>query len=220
MSKMLPIEFDLRVAADEIEAFRSLLDQQNELSEADVILPFFRARPHLSALIGQAVTADLNPNRIKHEMVLFGDYRCDLVVGNSRTQSYCFVEFEDAKKGSVFRSRKGAWEYSPPFREGIQPARRLGLPCGRPAANPTVRNRVRLGLSQLRLSPGRRSRCRSLPTPSKASLVASGTHPDRIEKIPCDHLRRIAPHDHEPRRLVEHAQNHSPFSFILIPIAH
>lgn len=119
MSKLLPIEFDLGEAANEIEAFRQLLDQRKELSEASDILPFFRTRPNLSALIGQALTAGLNPDRLRHEMVLFGDFRCDLVVGNVRSQAYCFIEFEDARKGSVFRPRKSAWEYSPRFEKGF-----------------------------------------------------------------------------------------------------
>ena len=35
-----------------------------------------------------------------------GSFRTDLVVGDSETHSYCFIEFEDATSSSIFVKRK------------------------------------------------------------------------------------------------------------------
>jgi len=114
-------DFNLSSAAGraQLQAFRQLLDAKPELSEGHDILPFFEASDHLSALVGM-----LNPNvhridRLGHEFDLFGDFRCDLVVGDFRTPAYTLVEFEDARRDSVFRQgAKYTHEWAPRFEHG------------------------------------------------------------------------------------------------------
>jgi hypothetical protein len=84
--------------------FARLLNR--ELKENEDILPFFKDRPNLSACIGW-YSPDNLCNQIKHEFTLFGDFRADLVVGDSRNNTYCFIEFEDATKDSIFKNKKG-----------------------------------------------------------------------------------------------------------------
>jgi Domain of unknown function (DUF4263) len=43
-----------------------------------------------------------------------------LVIGNKKTHSYCFVEFEDAIENSIFFTKKGKYQsvYAPRFEQG------------------------------------------------------------------------------------------------------
>jgi len=89
----------------ELKEFRSLLSSKDELSESGDLLPFFRERKQLTALVGGSLhpriaVADL----VAHEFDL-DDYCCDFVVGESRRHTFLFVEFEDAKKNSIFSPR-------------------------------------------------------------------------------------------------------------------
>ncbi len=104
----------------EVAALRSLLDRRLNLEESLHIRPFFRRRRHLSAYI-----ASYNPdissfNQIAFEYPLFGDFTCDLVVGDSGRHAYCFVEFEDAGPDSLFvkRGKKATREWSSRFDHG------------------------------------------------------------------------------------------------------
>lgn len=47
------------------------------------------------------------PDLVAHEYDLFGDFTCDLVIGDSVRKTFCFVEFEDAKKDSIFQKTSG-----------------------------------------------------------------------------------------------------------------
>ncbi|HUO11111.1 MAG TPA: Shedu anti-phage system protein SduA domain-containing protein [Phycisphaerae bacterium] len=79
-----------------------MLAATTELSEKTHILPFFRARPNLSAFAG---TFNMPVERIDllgHELDIFGHFRCDLAVGNSRERAFSLIEFEDARPSSVF----------------------------------------------------------------------------------------------------------------------
>ena len=103
----------------EVEEFRALLDSKTELGEQEDILPFFRARPNLSAMTGM-VSLDLwRIDRLAFEYDLFGDFRCDLVVGDFQTPAYTLIEFEEARADSVFcPGKKYTQEWSPRFERG------------------------------------------------------------------------------------------------------
>jgi hypothetical protein len=100
---------------------RNRLASPRPLRERADILPFFRRRPHLSALCGVYNPTLFHFDRIAWEYDLFGDFGCDLVVGDSRTKSYTFIEFEDAAPGSLFvkHGRRAAREWSPRFLHGF-----------------------------------------------------------------------------------------------------
>lgn len=110
--QLQPIEFQLDQALPQLADLGVLLQTHPTLDEKKEILPFFRERPQLSTMIGF-----LDPNlhaldRIGFEYDLFGDFRCDLVIGDSEHKTYLFIEFEDAKPHSIFKKHKKRFQPS------------------------------------------------------------------------------------------------------------
>jgi hypothetical protein len=58
----------------------------------------------LCALMGtyNSNIVDYKNIRIAREFSIFGDHKADLVVGDIKNRQFCFVEFEDAKRTSIF----------------------------------------------------------------------------------------------------------------------
>src|SRR4051812_41598714 len=81
----------------ELRDFEQLL-QRDELSEGQDILPFFETHSHLSSLIGMLNRSIGRIDLLAHEYDIFGDFRSDLVVGDSARFAYTLVEFEDARQ--------------------------------------------------------------------------------------------------------------------------
>jgi hypothetical protein len=105
----------------ELSEFRIFLDTNQPLRERDQILPFFRSRKSLSAFVGGYNARILAFDLLAHELVLFGAYQCDLVVGDGQTRRFCLIELEDATPRSVFVKRRGRStpEWSPRFEHGF-----------------------------------------------------------------------------------------------------
>ena len=112
--------FDQTTYERELAEFEQLLSNTTTLHEQADILPFFKDRKHLSARISRIVTGLNQVDKIAYEYDLFGDFVCDLVVGNSQTHEYCFVEFENATVDSIFTKKKGRYEsyYTCRFEQG------------------------------------------------------------------------------------------------------
>lgn len=91
---------------EELDELGVLLDAQEELEERNDVLSFFRKRRQLSAFIGSYPPYLSNFDRIAYEYDLFGDFKADLVIGDSSSGWYCFVEFEDASSSSVFKRKR------------------------------------------------------------------------------------------------------------------
>lgn len=102
-------KFSLNLARckKELNEFKTLLDGKAALSERDDVLPFFKSHRHLAALAGSYNPKIHRFDRIATEFNLFGDYSCDLVVGDSASHHFCFTEFEDASPGSIFTKKRG-----------------------------------------------------------------------------------------------------------------
>ncbi|MEH1904151.1 Shedu immune nuclease family protein [Nostoc sp.] len=111
---------DLKQCLCELEEFENLLNSNSELKENKDILPFFKQRLHLSAFIGLYVPQIIRFNQIKHEFTFYGDFRADLVVGDSINNTYCFIEFEDATEDSIFLHKgRSTSDWSPRFEHGF-----------------------------------------------------------------------------------------------------
>src|SRR5947209_5614668 len=96
---------DLAQCRSEVEHLRALL---GSASLAEVrFREFFQVRPHISALIGLYNPAVVRFDLSAWEYPLFGDFRCDLVIGDSVSRAYAFVELEDAGPRSLFTRRVG-----------------------------------------------------------------------------------------------------------------
>jgi hypothetical protein len=110
---------DYRQCIVELGRFEELL-KNDELRESGQILPFFKENLHLSAFIAFYVPQLERYDRIKHEFTLFGDFRADLIVGDSISKTYCFIEFEEATRDSIFKNRgRTTSEWSSRFERGF-----------------------------------------------------------------------------------------------------
>jgi hypothetical protein len=112
--------FDPRQCRNEVAELRQWLAHHPTLDEKRQILPFFRARRHLSAFVASSTSIVDRYDRIAFEYPLFGDFGCDLVVGDSARNAYCFIEFEDAGPTSLFvqRGKRVSREWSPRLEHG------------------------------------------------------------------------------------------------------
>lgn len=115
-----PIAFDPAQCRREVLQLRNRLAATRPLRERRDILPFFRARPSLSAACGVYNTTLLNRDRVAWEYDLFGDFTCDIAVGDSATRCYTFVELEDADANSLFvkEGKRAARGWAPRFLRG------------------------------------------------------------------------------------------------------
>jgi hypothetical protein len=120
MKELIKLKFDFALCRRELREFKSLLDSVPTLEERAVILPFFKERHHLSAFVGSYFANLDRFDRLAFEYSLFGDFVCDLVVGDSEKGCYGFVEFEEAGPTSIFRSSgRSTPEWSPRFEHGF-----------------------------------------------------------------------------------------------------
>jgi hypothetical protein len=102
MKRLEEITFDYALCRQQVEELRSWLAAKEELSERKDILPFFQERPQLAILFGTFNRKIGLADRVAWEFDIFGDFACDLVLGEWARGAYCFVEFEDARSNSIF----------------------------------------------------------------------------------------------------------------------
>lgn len=121
MKRLNHFNIDWHACAKELEEFREFLYRYNELDERKQILPFFNQRPNLSAAIGLLFPETFRVDRMAFEFDIFGDFKADLVIGDSATSHYCFIEFEDAKRNSIFQAGRTRYlpDWSPRFEHGF-----------------------------------------------------------------------------------------------------
>jgi hypothetical protein len=121
MKEFLSVTFDARQCHHELLALRALLDQQAELEEQRDLKPFFASHPQLAAFLG-SYSADLTRfDLLAYEYQLFGDFACDLVVGDSKRQAYGFIELEEATSTSIYhrQGKKATLEWANGFTHGF-----------------------------------------------------------------------------------------------------
>lgn len=119
MSLLNTISFDYKKCIAEIDEFKALLEPKTNLNEQRDILPFFKARNHLSAFIASIFPEISTFDKLKHEFPIYQDFRCDLAIGDSTKNIFCFVEFEDANENSIFiQGQRSTPEWAPRFEKG------------------------------------------------------------------------------------------------------
>lgn len=120
LADLRPIAFSRHECARELQGFRKLLDQKTELSENKDILPFFKRSRHLSALIGACNPYVGSFDCLAYEYDLFGDFACDVVVGDRTKNAFTLLEFEDATSRSLFcQGSKFTHEWSKRYEHGF-----------------------------------------------------------------------------------------------------
>jgi hypothetical protein len=121
MKEFLQIQFDSDQCRKELALFRNLLDGKKELEENADVKPFFEANKQLAAFLGSLSWNIICFDLLAFQYQLFGDYGCDMVVGDSVHKSYGFIEWEDATSASIFRpqGKKATPEWSARFEHGF-----------------------------------------------------------------------------------------------------
>ena len=101
---MINVSFDPAKCRLEITELGNLLASQSDLSEIGDIQPFFKSREHLAAFMG-TYAPEIGPaTEIVFEYPIYGNFRADLIVGNKSAGAFLFVEFEDGRPDSIFRT--------------------------------------------------------------------------------------------------------------------
>ncbi|MCX7048269.1 MAG: DUF4263 domain-containing protein [Candidatus Sumerlaeota bacterium] len=121
MKGLEAFQFKLEKVPAEYKDYEAFLgNKHRSISETKEIIPFFKSHKHLSAFIASNAMALGRYDQIKYEFSLAGNFRADLVVCDSVSHRYCFIEFEDARRNSIFRKTgKGVSEWSPRFEHGF-----------------------------------------------------------------------------------------------------
>jgi antiviral defense system Shedu protein SduA len=102
MKAFRSIAFDFLRSEKEVDEFEKLLQNNTSLQERKDILPFFRKREQLCAMCSVLSPEISVVDRVALEYDLFGDFACDLALGDWDRKAYCFIEFEDAEPQSIF----------------------------------------------------------------------------------------------------------------------
>lgn len=100
-------QFDRNNCRLEWNHFDNLLKTKAALDENNDILPFFKNRHDLSLLITSYFPHIKNADVLAHEFPIYGDFKADLIVGDSSTNSYLLIEFENGSSDSIFKKKKG-----------------------------------------------------------------------------------------------------------------
>ncbi len=97
MKTFEPFVLDPWQCRKELDELSARLGARDEPPEHLDFLPWFRHRKHLSAFVGAYFPYLANPDQLAYEYDLFGDFRCDLAIGDSVSGEYCFVAFGDTR---------------------------------------------------------------------------------------------------------------------------
>ncbi len=82
MKNFDPVAFDFAECRRELEELKTLLASKVALSEKHDILPFFQSKRQLATLFGMFNWRIGWANRFAKEFNIFGDFSCDLAVGD------------------------------------------------------------------------------------------------------------------------------------------
>jgi hypothetical protein len=85
MKRLTPHVFDKHKCRQEWNEFDQHLKKYSVLDENKNVLPFFKNRHDLSLLIAKYVPRTANADVLAHEYPLYGDFKADLIVGDSST---------------------------------------------------------------------------------------------------------------------------------------
>jgi Domain of unknown function (DUF4263) len=103
MRTLEPIKLDVSALVKELDELEIFLKQNHRLRERKHVLPFFQSRKQLCAAISLTHGSVGIPDRVALELSLFGDFACDAASGDSKSNAYTLIEFEDANEFSIFK---------------------------------------------------------------------------------------------------------------------
>lgn len=117
MKNFEKIEIKLSEVEIELNNLENLLKKDN-LSEKSDLLPFFNKNKQLTSFLGSYF--NFHSDKIAFEYDLFGDFICDIAIGDSNSNKYCFVELEEGKPNNIFKAQSGKYsrDWSSRFEHG------------------------------------------------------------------------------------------------------
>jgi hypothetical protein len=120
MKKFKPVTLQFPLCSQHVDEFEKLLAGKGELAERGDVLPFLQSHEQLAVLMGMFNSRIAWVDRIAWEFDIFGDFACDLAVGEKDRGAYCLIEFEAAARNSVFRKQgdKATREWGTRFDHG------------------------------------------------------------------------------------------------------
>lgn len=118
MKQFKNIVLDFIVLENDLDDFGSLLQNHLEIEE-NILTTFFQKRPHLLTFIGTYFIEIRSLNIYAFEFPLFGSFRTDFVIGDDKSHSYLFVEFESGRSDSILKTNgRNAKDWSKYFEHG------------------------------------------------------------------------------------------------------
>lgn len=119
--KKFNLSYSFTQQKEAVQAFENLLNSKEELEETNDIQPFFKKNPLLIPMMAELVSMSrLDIDESEFEVRLWHDFICDSIFGDSGRNTYCLIEFEDAKKNSIFTEKpKNYPKYSSRFECGF-----------------------------------------------------------------------------------------------------
>jgi Domain of unknown function (DUF4263) len=94
---------DARRLTQELDELEKFLRKERRLRERRHIAPFFKQTKHLCAALGY-LSQDIHlADRVANELQLFGDFVCDAASGDSKSNAYTLIEFEDANEYTILK---------------------------------------------------------------------------------------------------------------------
>ncbi|PFH89296.1 Shedu anti-phage system protein SduA domain-containing protein [Bacillus cereus] len=119
MKKFAPIDINVTIARKEYDEFKSRILAKTDLKEREDILAFLKEKQYLSALIPSFLF--IKWDLVALEKPIGGDFRTDLVVGNSEDNKFILIEFENAEENSLFKqdNKRGIRAFGTRFNDAL-----------------------------------------------------------------------------------------------------
>lgn len=126
MISLIDAAFDLNTASQAIADLNAFLADHQEIEEtgSDGLQQFFDARPSLLLLTGECFgPPSFLASAYAPEFSLFREFRADFAIANKERDKFLFIEFEAAKRDSVFSVKHSgkssvSYEWAKPFEHG------------------------------------------------------------------------------------------------------
>ncbi|MFM2043748.1 MAG: hypothetical protein RLY86_2324 [Pseudomonadota bacterium] len=121
MSRLLRHRFSIDDAKRELQEFETLLASKIDLDETGDVLPAFRRWPNLCCCMALLDVRMGIGDRYRCEYEVGNAFRCDILINREDSNRFLFVELENAKADSIFRSTRSRAtpEWSPRFNNGL-----------------------------------------------------------------------------------------------------
>jgi hypothetical protein len=104
MIKMIERKLDLKACKKSLKKLSRFLKDNREIDEtgSNGLQTFFLSNPDLILLMGDCFFPAMSPAAYQKEFSIIGEFRADFAISDAGKSKFLFVEFEDAKKNSVF----------------------------------------------------------------------------------------------------------------------